>query len=77
MMKTISVKRTASKGVVMGKAYVVKRPDLSADRSMINDSAVTAEVARYESAVEAAKADLAELAETPRLLPFRRGMQNP
>jgi len=64
MMKTISVKRTASKGVVMGKAYVVKRPDLSADRSMINDSAVAAEVARYEAAVEAAKADLAELAET-------------
>lgn len=63
-MKTINVKRTASKGVVMGKAYVVKRPDLSADRSMIADSAVDAEVARYEAAIEAAKADLAELAET-------------
>ena len=25
-MKTINVKKTASKGVVMGKAYVLKRP---------------------------------------------------
>lgn len=64
MMKTIHVKRTASKGVVMGKAYVVKRPDLSADRSMISDSMVEKEVARYEAAIEAAKADLAVLAET-------------
>lgn len=63
-MKTINVKRTASKGVVMGKAYVVKRPDLSADRSMISDSMVEKEVARYEAAIEAAKADLSVLAET-------------
>ena len=63
-MKTINVKKTASKGVVMGKAYVVKRPDLSADRSMISDSMVEKEVARYEAAIEAAKADLAVLAET-------------
>ena len=64
MMKTINVKRTASKGVVMGKAYVVTRPDLSADRSAISDSAVEAEVSRYEAAIEAAKADLAVLAES-------------
>ena len=64
MMKAINVKRTASKGVVMGKAYVVTRPDLSADRSAISDSAVEAEVSRYEAAIEAAKADLAVLAES-------------
>ena len=63
-MKTINVKRTSSKGVVMGKAYVVTRPDLSADHSMIPESAVEAEVSRYEAAIEAAKADLAVLAES-------------
>lgn len=63
-MKTINVTRTASKGVVMGKAYVVQRPDLSADRSVLAESAVEAEIARYEAAIEAAKADLAVLAET-------------
>ena len=61
-MKTIKVKRTASKGIVMGKAYVVTRPDLSADRSAISDGAVEAEVSRYEAAIEAAKGDLADLA---------------
>jgi phosphotransferase system enzyme I (PtsI) len=62
-MKTINVKKTASKGVLIGKAYVVTRPDLTADRSYVAESAVDAEVARYEAAVEAAKADLAVLAE--------------
>lgn len=62
-MKTINVKKTASKGVLIGKAYVVTRPDLTADRSYVAEGAVDAEVARYEAAVEAAKADLAVLAE--------------
>lgn len=62
-MKTINVKKTASKGVLIGKAYVVARPDLTADRSYVAESAVDAEVARYEAAIEAAKADLAVLAE--------------
>lgn len=63
-MKKIHVERTASRGVVTGRAYVVTRPDVSADRSAISDNAMEAEIARYEAAVEAVKEDLAKLAET-------------
>ena len=62
-MKTINVKRTASKGVIMGKAYVVERPDLQADVRRISGEAVEEELARFERAIEAAKADLELLAE--------------
>ncbi len=61
-MKEMHVDRTASKGIAIGKAYVVQRPDLTPSTAAITD--VDAEVARYEAAIEGAKADLAELAES-------------
>ncbi len=59
-MKSIHVNRTSSKGVVIGKAYVVQRPDLTPSVSPVTD--VDAEIARFEAAIEAAKADLEVLA---------------
>ncbi len=58
-MKTIKVNRTASKGIIVGKAYVVQRADLTASTAAVAD--LEAEVARYEAAVEAAKEDLLAL----------------
>ena len=59
-MTTLSVKKTSSKGIVIGKPFIVENPDLSADRTPSKDAA--AEIALFEDALEKTQDELSELA---------------
>lgn len=63
-MKTILVEKTASKGLAMGKAFVVQRHNLKADTYRIKPEDADAEVAKYQNAVLDASTQLEELAKT-------------
>lgn len=62
MMKTYSVEKAASKGVVMGKAFLVEQLDLTADNRSIKDSEKEMEWLKFQSAVKEAVEDLRILA---------------
>ena len=50
-MKTISVNKTSSKGIVIGKAYVVKKRDLTPLTYQIKEHEIEKEIHRYEQAL--------------------------
>lgn len=61
-MKTISVNRTSSKGVVIGKAFVVVKNDLTPSTEKISDAAVEKEVSKFEQALTQTVVQLEKLA---------------
>ncbi len=63
-MIAIHVDRTASRGIVIGKAFPVVRQKLKTSFEPITDQDVPAQLERYEAAVEYAAAQLTELAKT-------------
>ena len=63
-MKAIKVEKTASKGIVMGKAFLVKKPELIINTGLIQEEEITGELNRYEAAVAKATNELMELAKT-------------
>jgi phosphoenolpyruvate-protein phosphotransferase len=66
-MKTITVERIASRGIAMGKAYVVKRPEIVLDTAAILPEQTDEEIARFDRAVELAKSQLKPLAESSKI----------
>jgi len=63
-MKTISVDKSASKGIAIGKAYVIKKQDLSPASYPVSDDQIPTEIEKYDSAVREAAAQLEVLAKT-------------
>lgn len=63
-MKRIDVEKTASKGIVMGRAFVSEELDLTPDTYDVTKDAVSAEAEAYDRAVAAVIAELEPLAET-------------
>ena len=61
-MKTISVTKAASKGIVMGKAFLVVQQNLEADKKLIRDSEKEIEIKKFEKAVKDTVSDLQVLA---------------
>lgn len=61
-MKTINVDRTASKGVVMGKVFLVESENLLADTRILGQNSIGDEIQEYKVAVNKAKGDLEVLA---------------
>lgn len=61
-MLTINVDRTASKGVIIGQAFLAESENLSADMRMLDRDSVNDEIIRYQRAIGRAKTDLEELA---------------
>ncbi len=57
-MITIHVEKTASRGIVIGKAFLLEKPSLSSDFPTICKQDVEEEIKRYESSVAKAEADL-------------------
>ena len=62
MMKTYTVAKAASKGIVMGKAFVAVQEDLTADSRSIKDSEREMEWLKFQKAVKDAVEDLRVLA---------------
>ena len=62
MMKTFTVAKAASKGIVMGKAFVAVQEDLTADTRSIKDSEREMEWLKFQKAVKDAVEDLRVLA---------------
>lgn len=63
-MKAIKVEKTASKGIAMGKAFLVRKPELKISAGLIQEETIPDELKRYETAVGLAAAELEELART-------------
>ena len=63
-MKKIKVEKTSSKGIVMGKVFLVKEQDLNPKSGSISKAQADGEKNQYEMAVEEVKSDLRPLAET-------------
>lgn len=63
-MKTITVSRPASKGIVMGKVFVAVQQDLQADKKLIKDSEKELEVIKFQSGAKEAVEQLKVLATT-------------
>lgn len=63
-MKAIKVEKTASKGIAIGKAFLVRKPELKISTGLIQEEAIPGELKRYDSAVGLAAADLEALAST-------------
>jgi phosphotransferase system enzyme I (PtsI) len=61
-MKAIRVEKTASRGIVMGKAYIVKKPDITINPIAILEPDIPKEIKRYEDAVSYAVKELEILA---------------
>ena len=61
-MKTVSVAKAASKGIVMGKAFIVVPQNLEADKRIIRESEKEVEIKKFEKAIKDAVADLKILA---------------
>ena len=66
-MKSIHVDRTASRGIVIGKAFLIERPNLKMSFEPIAEKDIQMQINRYEAAVEYAAAELAELAKTNKI----------
>lgn len=63
-MKAIQVERTASRGIVIGKAFLAEKPCHKTVFKTINEQDIPAEIKRYEEAVACAETELSELAKT-------------
>ena len=63
-MKAIKVEKTASKGIAMGKAFLVRKPELKISAGLIQEETIPDELKRYDTAVGLAAAELEELART-------------
>ncbi len=63
-MKAIKVEKTASKGIAIGKAFLVCKPELKISTGLIQEEVIPGELKKYNSAVGLAAADLEELAGT-------------
>lgn len=61
-MKKLLVEKTASKGIVMGKVYLVEKQDLSPDTTPVDDSQKEAQIASYKAAVDEVAAEIEVLA---------------
>ncbi|MBH1940234.1 phosphoenolpyruvate--protein phosphotransferase [Mobilitalea sibirica] len=61
-MKTIHVERTASKGIAIGKAYLVDKTDLNISYDTIREQDITKEISRFEAAVANSVRELEALA---------------
>lgn len=63
-MITIHVEKTASRGIVIGKAFLLEKPSLNSNFPTIEEEDVEREIKRYESSVASAEAELEILAKT-------------
>lgn len=63
-MKAIKVEKTASKGIAIGKTFLVRKPELKISTGIIQEEAIPGELKKYDSAVGLAAADLEALAST-------------
>ncbi len=63
-MEHIRVEKAPSKGIVMGKAYLLKKQELDLDKTPLHPDAVAAEMECFDAAVAAVVAELRVLAET-------------
>lgn len=61
-MRTLFVDRTASKGIAMGKAYIIQKQDLSPESYTISAEHIDNEINKFDSAVQEASAQLEILA---------------
>lgn len=57
-MITLYTAKTASKGITMGKAYVLQKPVLNADQHHIHPDQIAFEITKYQKAVKEAKVQL-------------------
>lgn len=64
MMRQITVNKPASKGIVMGKAFIAIQQKLTADQKLIKDDEKETELSRFKNAVEEASKQIGVLAET-------------
>lgn len=62
MSKILKVDKTASKGIIIGKTYIIKKPDLTAENYSVNSS--SEELAKFEKALGESKTEISELAKT-------------
>jgi len=62
-MRCIKVDKVASKGIVMGKAFIVQQEKIEVDTSIITDSAKPSETLRFKNAVSEASNQIKLLAE--------------
>ncbi|MBP1754104.1 MAG: ptsI [Firmicutes bacterium] len=60
-MLAINVERTASKGIAIGKAFLVERPQLKKVFDIIPDQEIATQIKRYEEAVHSAEKELSGL----------------
>ncbi|MDF2907231.1 MAG: ptsI [Herbinix sp.] len=63
-MLAINVERTASKGIAIGRAFIVERPQLKKVFDAISEQEVANQIKRYEEAVASAEIELSSLADT-------------
>ena len=63
-MKTLFVEKTASKGIAIGKAYVIEKQDLSADLSKIEATQIEQEIDKYNKALKEATLEIEHLAKS-------------
>ncbi len=63
-MKSLRVKQSASGGITMGKAFVIKKEELVAATYAITENEIERELSRYEKAVKKVVEDLSELGKT-------------
>jgi phosphotransferase system enzyme I (PtsI) len=63
-MKAIKVDKTASRGIVLGKAFLVEKPNLKITTDIIEEEEIQREIKRYEDAVTCSENELIKLAKT-------------
>jgi phosphotransferase system enzyme I (PtsI) len=63
-MIAIHVNKSASRGIVIGKAFLAEKPHLETNFGNIEEQEVQKEISRYEKAVAKAEADLEVLSKT-------------
>ncbi|WMJ86406.1 phosphoenolpyruvate--protein phosphotransferase [Anaerocolumna sp. MB42-C2] len=63
-MKFLKVDKTASKGIVIGKVYLVQKTEFKVNTVSVTEDDVEKEIVRFEAAVTKVKEDLIPLAET-------------
>ncbi len=61
-MVRLTVNKTAAKGIVIGKAYLVTEPDLTANRYKVEEDALSKEQAIFEEALSHSQDELTGLA---------------
>ena len=60
-MLAINVERTASRGIAIGKAFLVERPQLRKVFDSIPEQDISSQIIRYEEAVKSAEMELGDL----------------